>query len=439
MKQPSSTPADRFGVSMPQQRLVVSSEEGTVALLNTRTGAVIWKVASGREVSTCSSGDEQFFVAFGCRRSLISGPGHHRETTEELHRRHAQIHAEPSWIEARRTQDGALLWRFADWNLIGCLAMHASPEVVVVASTSAYGDQAMYAFARSDGRRLWSYPTRSNYFHVQFDRCYLYGLGPKGGPRILDILTGEPVEVLDEGDTFPDHPYWISSPRGQVVLEQRWHQNTTSVRVLNPSTGVLVHEWPVPGSVRAVSDTGTLYCAGASVEDRGITAIRVQDGVALWQVSDVLVWQCAANDAALYSTKLDAGIGYVYAHDAQTGQPLWDWHTPDSVPSLLSLWGSRIPWMLTDSARRIAATTAATLRQPARDMWIGLRQEMSYGQWRKPYGLHGAVNAMWLLASQESAFLGTRLGVVALRASDGKLLWHALPTVDVSFFPPTVS
>ncbi|MGO8948842.1 MAG: hypothetical protein ACLQUY_14560 [Ktedonobacterales bacterium] len=95
--------------------------------------------------------------------------------------------------------------------------------------------------------------------------------------------------------------------------------------------------------------------------------------------------------------------------------------------------------MLTDSGRRIVATIAAAMAEPARERRNTLRHEMRYGQWRKPYGLHGAGNAMWLLASQESAFLGTRLGVFALRASDGKLLWHALPTVDVSFFPPTLS
>ncbi|MGO8948843.1 MAG: hypothetical protein ACLQUY_14565 [Ktedonobacterales bacterium] len=329
---------------MPQQKLLVSSEEGTVALLNTRTGAVIWKVASGREVSTCSPGKEQFFVGYGSRRSLISQAGRLRETTEECHQRHEQIQAEPSWVEARRTQDGALLWRFADWNLIGRLAMHASPEVVLVASTSVYGERAMYAFDSRSGRRLWSAPTAGDNFHVQYGRCYLYGMGPKGGPRVLDVLTGEPIEVLDVGDTIPYRPDWISSPSGQVVVEQLWNQNTPLVRVLDPLTGELVHEWPVPGSVRAVSDTGTMYCAGASVEDPGITAIRVQDGVALWQVPDPLAWQCAANDAALYSTNLTPpGIGHVYAHEAQAGQLLWHWHTPDSVHSLLTLWGTRIP------------------------------------------------------------------------------------------------
>jgi hypothetical protein len=343
-------------------------------------------------------------------------------------------------MEARRTQDGALLWRFADWNLIGRLAVHASSEVVLVASTSVYGERVLYALDRSDGRRLWSCPTPGENFHVQFGRCYLYGAGPKGGTIVLDVQSGEPLEGLDVGDIFPSHPLWISSSHGQVVLEQRWNRNTTSVRVLNPSTGMLVHDWPVPGSVRAVSDAGTLYCAGDSVEDPGITAIRMHDGVALWQAADVMVWQCAANDTALYSTNLTPpGIGHVYANDAETGQPLWHWHTPDSVPSLLALWGTRIPWMLADSARRAAATTADALLEPARERYLRLWNEMRDGQWRKPYGLHGAVNAMWLLASEQSVFLGTRLGVFALRAADGRLQWHALPTVDVSFFPPDLS
>lgn len=35
--------------------------------------------------------------------------------------------------------------------------------------------------------------------------------------------------------------------------------------------------------------------------------------------------------------------------------------------------------------------------------------------------------------------VGTSLGRFALRASDGHLLWHALPTYDVSCFAPVVA
>ncbi len=430
--------------SLPLPRLLVSSEEGTAALLNTRTGAVIWKVASHREVSTLASG-EQFFVAFGSRLSLISSPSQRRETTEEFHRRHEQIQAEPSSMEARRTQDGSLLWRFADWNLIGRLTMQASTEVVVVSSTSMYGDHALHAFDRATGRRVWTYAGPGGHYHVQFGRCHVYGTGSASSVVDLDMETGEPTASPDSDRALPPYPDWKSSPSGQVILEERgtWHEDTNtgtiSVRILDPTTGALLQELPVPGSVRAVSDTGIAYCA-KNIEEPGITALRLEDGALLWRADEVLPWQCAATDSALFSTRLTPpGIGHVYAHDAQTGQLLWHWHTPDSLRSLLALWGRRMPWLLADSAGRMGSTLAVALAEPSHERANTLRREISEGQWRRPYGLHGAVNAMWLVASMDAVFLGTRLGVFALRASDGKHLWHALPTVDVSFFPPTLS
>jgi outer membrane protein assembly factor BamB len=432
--------------SLPPPRLLVSSEEGTAALLDTRTGAVIWKVASHREVSTLAAG-EQFFVAFGSRLRLISSPGQRRETTEEMHRRHEQIQAEPSWMEVRRTQDGSLLWRYADWNLIGRLTMQASTEVVVVSSTSMYGDQALHAFDRATGRRVWTYAGPGGHYHVQFGRCHVYGTGSASSVVDLDMLTGEPTTSPDTAHALPPYPDWKSSPSGQVILEEHetWHEdtstNTISMRILDPTTGALLQERPLHGSVRALSDSGIAYCAEPMIlDDAGITAVRLEDGAILWRADEVLPWQCAATNSALFSTRLaPPGIGYVYAHDAQTGQLLWHWHTPDSVRSLLALWGKRTPWLLADSVGRIGSTVATALAEPSRERANMLRRELREGQWRRPYGLDGAVNAMWLLASRDAVFLGTRLGVFALRAPDGKLLWHALPAVDVSFFPPTLS
>jgi hypothetical protein len=44
-----------------------------------------------------------------------------------------------------------------------------------------------------------------------------------------------------------------------------------------------------------------------------------------------------------------------------------------------------------------------------------------------------ANNALWLEACDGLVFVGIRLGLFALEASDGRLRWHALPTTDLSF------
>lgn len=68
-----------------------------------------------------------------------------------------------------------------------------------------------------------------------------------------------------------------------------------------------------------------------------------------------------------------------------------------------------------------------------------LWREMTEGQWRHPWQLHGAMNANWLAARWGIVFLGTWLGLFALDARDGRLLWHALPTLDLSYETPALA
>jgi outer membrane protein assembly factor BamB len=53
--------------------------------------------------------------------------------------------------------------------------------------------------------------------------------------------------------------------------------------------------------------------------------------------------------------------------------------------------------------------------------------------------LHDGINANNLAARWGIVFLGTWLGLFALDAATGRLLWHALPTVDLSFMDPALA
>ena len=53
--------------------------------------------------------------------------------------------------------------------------------------------------------------------------------------------------------------------------------------------------------------------------------------------------------------------------------------------------------------------------------------------------LRGGMNASWLAARWGIVFLGTWLGLFALDARDGRLLWHALPTLDLSHVAPALA
>jgi hypothetical protein len=73
-----------------------------------------------------------------------------------------------------------------------------------------------------------------------------------------------------------------------------------------------------------------------------------------------------------------------------------------------------------------------------RSRWRALQSELKVGQWRRPYALHGANNALWLEAWDGLVFVGTRLGPFALAGYIGQLRWHAVADIDLSFVTPAL-
>src|SRR5215813_6275148 len=124
--------------------LLVGSLDGAVVLLHARTGDTIWRSALGREVGTLAHDSTQFYVAFGSPLRFVRPPVH--ESQEQCERRCARLQAEPTQLEARSARDGRLQWRREDWGLIGRLDVdvEAGGAIVVVGSTSIYGDHALY-------------------------------------------------------------------------------------------------------------------------------------------------------------------------------------------------------------------------------------------------------------------------------------------------------
>ncbi|MGO8948067.1 MAG: hypothetical protein ACLQUY_10475 [Ktedonobacterales bacterium] len=96
--------------------------------------------------------------------------------------------------------------------------------------------------------------------------------------------------------------------------------------------------------------------------------------------------------------------------------------------------------MLVDTAKKSWRTVADFLSGSdyRATRWSVLSREFSTGQWRQPYGLHGALNALWLEGRDGLVFVGTRLGPFALNGDDGHLRWHAVPEIDLSFVNPAL-
>lgn len=323
----------------------------------------------------------------------------------------------------------------SDWNAVGRLIVGANSDVVVAALTGGgYGDHDVHAFDRHSGRALWTYPFQTHLgydgrrFFVQDGRVYVYRPGIHAGGLILDALTGEALAGPDAIERR-----WLFSPTGHFALEPHWPAEKPTVHVLDPKTGLVQAEWPLPGEIRAVTDSGIAYCAAGPSQHPSISALRLADGVLLWRTDEGMSRWCVPSDTAVFCVV----AGGVQAHDAGTGEVLWRWQSPGTVRSLLALWGVRTPWMLAYSTSCISSTVAAAFAQRApREIGLTLRRELAQGQWRHPRRFMGGG---WLVAGREIVFYGTSLGVFALRARDGRLLWHVLPTTNVSSVPPALA
>lgn len=428
--------------------ILVGSHEGAVALLATRDGATIWRASTRREVGELAHDGAQCYIPLGSDLRLIRPSVRARETPEQRARRFAHLEADPAWLEARGAQDGRLLWRRTDWNLIGRLDVgaEAGGAVVVVGSTSMYGDHALYGLDALTGATRWTYPATSQMqingrrFALRGGRVYCYGEDGANGVGVLDAATGQPIWER----AGPLHLAF--SPNGRMVIEQRDREGEkATVRLLDAATGSVRQELALDGYVRAISDTGVAYLSTRGYDNPGLAATRLADGRELWRADDVLIYHVAADDATVCCAHITPErVGEVEALAADSGRLRWRWRTPEDARGLLRLWGARIPEIAAVSGVSagkavVGALADDLMRFPQRGTGAALWREITAGQWRRPYALHEPTNAMWLAANAHTAYLGTRIGVFALRADDGRLLWHALPTTDVSYLSPALS
>jgi outer membrane protein assembly factor BamB len=231
---------------------------------------------------------------------------------------------------------------------------------------------------------------------------------------------------------------------------------------------------PTDGVILHLTDDGIAYFGGNTYEDATwVAAVNARTGEELWRTPDVPHYQLAL-DGPILTYRLgipETGNIALGALDAMTGERLWQWRSPGSLGELLRLWGPRrTPAMLWDSTGKSVATIReivwgpwfhlrrppSRVRMAQRRQSLGMRlrdirqsiasdvgwplwREFSQGHWRHPWQSHGEMNADWLAARWGIVFLGTWLGLFALDAATGRLLWHALPTIDLSYVEPALA
>jgi outer membrane protein assembly factor BamB len=459
-------------------RLMVGSWAGEVAVVEARTGRVCWQRRTKRERGMFAmEGEVAVSVSgmpFAVRKRIDSA-----RLAEAIRRQiHIAQETTPAQVEARRASDGALLWTYTHPKVRRRLYFASDAGTVVSASDRHVDADAptMQAFDAMTGALLWERKGQSGQESIVTLRAArgerIYTSLNDSFERItaLDIRSGRPLWERRLSD------YWVLSRSGALIGEQRqdYDHPAAAIALMNARDGSDLSSFPTDGVIRHLTDGGIAYIGGNTYEDATwIAAVNARTGEELWRTPDVPHYQLALDGAILCYLRgiPEKGNVEIGALDATTGERLWQWRSPGSLGELLRLWGpGRMPLMLWDSTEKSVATLAAIvgrpwfhlrrppsrLRVPPRQQTLAARlhdirqeiasnvgwplwHEVQWGHWRHPWQLDSAMNANRMAARWGMVFLGTWLGLFALDATSGRLLWHALPTIDLSDVDPALA
>jgi outer membrane protein assembly factor BamB len=447
-------------------RIMVGAVNGEVAVVEARTGRVCWMRRIGRIYDAFALDEEAAYLAPGGTFALQQRLRRASPDSAEW-RRVAALLDTPTQLEARRARDGALLWTYADPLITGRMSLEVESGIVVAADPQHYKDGApdIQAFDATSGSRLWALGKHTNrgedarFVTAHSGRAYARLRDSLEQITALDIRTGKQIwqRRYEDPRVFSPSGALIGEPHANYdEAENRTHFALT---LIDAHDGSELASFPTAGVAHQISDDGIAYVDRNYYEEATwIAAVDIRTGEELWRTTDVDHDYLALDGGMLYYSRLHMRerIVEIGALNAATGERLWQWRTPANLTELLHLWGPRhMPLMLWDSTKRITGVLGAILAQkhhiaqavrgrsvrgkkpsPRRQAF---RHEFYHGQWRHPWQLHNANNANWLAARWGIVFLGTWLGLFALDARDGRLLWHALPTLDLSFVAPALA
>lgn len=452
---------DEYSQRETTPRLMVGSWAGEVAVVEARTGRVCWLRRTRHQLGTFALDSETAFIAVGYSLDTFQRLSRTPQGAER-DRMAAQLDT-PAHLEARHASDGALLWTYADWNIGGSLHTVTNNGVVIAAGGGQFGSEGstIHAIDSITGAQLWTVEGSAASGEIDRiitacgGRAYVHLAGQYETISALDIRTGTPLWQRQWHSLGP------FSPNGALYAEQHLAYNegrgwSGSLRLISVTNGAESASIPLANVVRALTNDGVCYVTAVDdLRESWMAALDVRTGAELWRTPGIVADYVALDGAILCYSRIvmNDRIVEIGALDATTGRRLWQWRTPCSLGDLVRLWGPRrMPLMAWESTKKSAAALASivTLRHPIGETvrrhkrgrrrpsarWIALRHEFHHGQWRHPWQLHGAGNANLLAARWGIVFLGTWLGLFALDAASGRLLWHALPTIDLSFVEP---
>ena len=391
--QPSATPAEV---------VLTQTTRGGVTALDGATGAPLWRWTARGSVASVAHGGERVYISAAAddRPTWVQvdpPPGWQPlGRSDALPRSVApRVQMQPFDVMARQAGDGAGVWR------ITLYGDRSTPPVYLA------GDMLITSI-------------------LSFERHAKEIIA-------LDAATGalrwrrEIGPLVDARGWSWQAPFWMEGAHVAVITQADAHSaDMRAYTLLDATTGALSqHVEHAPSrdeSFTRITSGGVVYQLDQTRiwPHTFVQAVRRSDNVELWRVAyeghagrQPAPIRLLAADGLLYLLSHSARSAHIHALDMATGRDVWRWRSP---AWLYWLFLARQP------LRRMKEAWRA-------DSWRGLWSDALHLRWRRP--IRPANSAAMALAHRR-VYVANYLGAFALRADDGRQLWHALPLVEVS-------
>ena len=387
--------------AMPAEVVLTQATCGVTAL-DGATGAPLWRLSARGRVASVAHGGERVYISAAtddCPTWVeVDSPPDWQPLgrSDALPRSAApRVQTQPFDVMARRASDGASVWR-----------------------VTLYGDRSTPPVYLAGGMLITSI--------LSFERYVKEIIA-------LDAATGalrwrrEIGPLVDARGWSWQAPFWMEGAHVAVITQADAHTaDMRAYTLLDATTGALsqhVEQTPSRDAsfTRIVSD-GVVYQLDQTPTwpHTFVQAVRSSDGAELWRLACEGVAgrppapsRLLAADGRLYllsALSHSARAAHIHALDMATGRVVWRWRSP--------AW---LSWLFL--ARQSLQRVSDARRSGS---WRSFWSDALHLRWRRPIR---PADEVAMAVAHGRVYVANYLGAFAVRAGDGRQLWHALPLV----------